>query len=75
MVDKRPAREGNEIYVDGNKVGWISSGTFGPTIQKPIAMGYVPPAFSVPGQSLSVEIRGKMAEAVVVPLPFYSRKK
>ncbi len=73
MLEKRPAREGSEIFVDDRKVGWVTSGTLGPTLQKPIAMGYVPPEFSQPGQSLSVDIRGKKSPATVVPLPFYKR--
>ncbi len=73
ILGKRPAREGSELYVDGKKVGWITSGTFSPTLQKPIAMAFVPPEFSRPGQSLSVDIRGKMSDAAVVPLPFYKR--
>ncbi len=74
MREKRPAREGCEIFVGGQKVGWVSSGTFAPTLQKPIAMGFVPPEFSQPGQELSVDIRGKQSPAVVVPMPFYKRK-
>lgn len=73
LLDKRPAREGCELYVGDKKIGWITSGTFSPTLQKPIAMGYVLPDFSLPGQSLFVDVRGKMLEAKVVPLPFYKR--
>lgn len=70
---KRPVREGCDILHDGVKVGRVSSGTFSPTLQKPIAMGYVPPELAEPGQCLTVDIRGKQADAVVVPLPFYKR--
>lgn len=75
MKDKRPAREGCVILHEGRQIGSITSGSFSPTLQKPIAMGYVPPKFSEPGQSLSVDVRGKISEAVVVPLPFYKRAK
>lgn len=73
ILDRRPAREGSEIHAEGRKIGTVTSGSFSPTLQKPIAMGYVPPEFSQPGQSLSVDVRGKMLDAVVVPLPFYKR--
>lgn len=73
MSGKRPAREGCDIYFQDRKIGWITSGTFSPTLQKPIAMGYVVPEFSEPGRSLLVDIRGKMYEANVVLLPFYTR--
>ncbi len=74
ILDRRPARKGSLIFVDGKQIGIVTSGTFSPTLQKPIAMAYVPPDFSKPGQSLSVEVRGKMLDAIVVPLPFYKRK-
>ncbi len=70
---KRPVREGCDILHNDRKVGWISSGTFSPTLQKPIAMGFIPPELAEPNQPLTVDIRGKTADAVVVPLPFYKR--
>ncbi len=73
IVGKRPVREGADILKDGQKIGHVSSGTFSPTLQKPIAMGFVPPEWSETGQTLTVDIRGKSAEAVVVTLPFYKR--
>ena len=73
MSDKRPAREGCEIFSGDAKIGRVTSGTFAPSLQKPIAMGYVPPEFSQIGQVLSVDIRGKRSPATIVPLPFYKR--
>lgn len=73
ILGGKPAREGCEIFHGDVKIGRVTSGTFSPTLRKPIAMGYVLPDFSKPGESLSVEIRGKISEAVVVPLPFYAR--
>ncbi len=70
---KRPVREGADIWHSGQKVGYVSSGTFSPTLQKPIAMGFVSSELAEPGQALTVDIRGKTADAVVVPLPFYKR--
>lgn len=72
---KRIPREGCKILVDGKEVGVVSSGTFSPTLQKPIAMAYVDAAQIKPGTALSVDIRGKPEPARVVPLPFYKRDK
>jgi len=72
---KRPARENCEIYVGDKKIGSTTSGTFAPTLEKPIAMGYVSPEFSEPGTSVEVDIRGKKHAAKVVAIPFYQRKK
>jgi len=77
---KRPAREGCDLYNHGEhnhgeKIGVITSGSFAPTLEKPIAMGYVPPSLAEPGTTLDVDIRGKHSPAKIVPLPFYQRKK
>ncbi|MBN1590292.1 MAG: glycine cleavage system aminomethyltransferase GcvT [Pirellulales bacterium] len=70
---RRVAREGAAILLDGNKVGEVTSGTFSPTLQKPIAMGYLRTDLAEPGTNLMVDIRGRQQSAVVVPLPFYRR--
>lgn len=72
---KRPARENCIIVVGGQQVGTITSGTFTPTLQKSIAMGYVDPAVSAVGTKVEIDIRGKAEPAKVVKLPFYKRAK
>ncbi|HLA86180.1 MAG TPA: glycine cleavage system aminomethyltransferase GcvT [Thermoguttaceae bacterium] len=73
LAGKRVAREGAVVLAEGRRVGEVSSGTFSPTLQKPIAMAYVEAAVSEPGTSLVVDIRGHQEPARVVPLPFYRR--
>ncbi|MDR1140949.1 MAG: glycine cleavage system aminomethyltransferase GcvT [Planctomycetaceae bacterium] len=68
-----PACKGNEIFFEQKKIGWITSGTFSPILQKNIAMGYVPYEFSKPDQILNVKICDKINNAIVVPLPFYKQ--
>ncbi|MFO0970369.1 MAG: glycine cleavage system aminomethyltransferase GcvT [Gemmataceae bacterium] len=72
---KRIAREGAAVKIDGKQVGVVTSGTFAPTLQKTIAMGYVDPASADVGTALQIDIRGKDEAASVVPLPFYKRSK
>lgn len=76
---RAPAREGAEIAKDGQVVGIITSGGFAPTLNAPIALGYVPPALAVPGTRLDVLVRGKALAATIVTPPFvpqrYVRKK
>jgi aminomethyltransferase len=57
------------------QVGEVTSGTFSPTFDKPIAMGYVQSEFAKPGTELFVDIRGQDEPARVVKLPFYRRHK
>ncbi len=66
-------RAGYPILAQGREVGRITSGSYSPTLDTSIALGYVLAGHSEPGTSLSVDIRGRTAEAEVVQLPFYSR--
>ena len=76
---RAPAREGTEIMSEpGEKLGVITSGGFGPSVNGPIAMGYVSAKFSSVGTKLLLLVRGKPLPASVVALPFqphrYARK-
>ena len=76
---RAPAREGAEIQsVDGQKIGTITSGGFGPSVNGPIAMGYVAAAHAKPGTQIQLIVRGKPLPAAVCDLPFvphrYARK-
>jgi aminomethyltransferase len=75
LKGKRIAREGAVIQAAGKPVGAVTSGTHSPSFARPIAMGYVDPAYEKVGTPLGVDIRGNLEEAVVVALPFYKRKK
>ena len=58
------AREGVKIFSrDNEEIGSITSGTFGPSVNGPIAMGYVKLNFSKPGTKVFLEVRGKKHEA------------
>jgi len=75
MVDRAIARHGHPVFHNGEPVGVVTSGTQTPFLKKAIAMAYVPPALKAPGTELEIDIRGRKAKAVVVPLPFYKRAK
>lgn len=68
--DRAPAREGTEIVVDGQTVGVITSGGFGPTVGGPVAMGYVRADLSKPGQPVELMVRGKSRPAEIAKTPF-----
>ena len=69
------AREGTKIFSDdGQEIGSVTSGTFGPSVNSSIAMGYVKYKFSEIGKKLLLEIRGKKHEAKISELPFYKKK-
>ncbi len=66
-------RAGYPILARGLEIGHITSGSFSPTLDTSIALGYVLAGHSEPGTSLEVDIRGRTAAAEVVTLPFYDR--
>ena len=71
---RAPARAGVEVQdPDGNTIGAITSGGFGPTVGAPVAMGYVATAFSTPGQKINLIIRGKAQPAEIAALPFVTQ--
>lgn len=72
---KRAAREGSTILLGGQAVGRVTSGSFAPTLDRPVAMGYIAPPYTKPGLTLDVDIRGTATPATVVALPFYKRAK
>jgi aminomethyltransferase len=76
---RQPVREGALVLDgEGNDVGKVTSGGFSPSLQRPIAMGYVAAPLAEPGTALKLEQRGKLFDARVVPMPFvphrYHRK-
>ncbi len=66
-------RAGYPILSGGQEVGRITSGSYSPTLDTSIAMGYVLAGYTDPGLTLAVDIRGRATPAEVAPLPFYTR--
>jgi len=76
MLEKGPvSRHGFNIIYQRQTVGTVTSGSYTPTLDMNIGMGYVPLALSIPGTRFEVDIRGKSAAIEVVQLPFYHRAK
>jgi len=71
MVDKAVARHGYPVLKDGRPAGIVTSGSYGPSVDKYIAMAYVETAHAAVGTPLQVEIRGQAKAAQVVRTPFY----
>jgi aminomethyltransferase len=72
---RAPAREGTPITTpEGREVGVVTSGGFGPTVNGPVAMGYVARDASAPGTELLLVVRGKPMPARIVPMPFAAHR-
>jgi len=71
LVDGAPAREGADILdAAGAVIGKVTSGGFGPSVGRAIALGFVPPAHAAPGTMLAVSVRGRAQPAQVTETPF-----
>jgi len=75
MVDRAIARHGCEVFVEGRAVGAVTSGTRAPFLEKAIGMAYLPIQAAEKGAEFEVDVHGRRARALVVPLPFYKRPK
>lgn len=71
LEGRAPAREGAEVQdASGRIVGKLTSGGFGPSVDRPIAMGYVEAALAKAGTIVSILVRGKPLAAEIVSMPF-----
>lgn len=67
---KAPVREGSEIHVNGQKIGVVTSGGFGPTADAPVAMGYVDTNHAKNGSTVDALVRGTARPCIVSATPF-----
>lgn len=70
---RQPVREGAPIFAGDSEVGRVTSGGFGPSVEAPVAMGYVAAAHAGDGTALEIEVRGRRIAATVVPMPFWQK--
>jgi aminomethyltransferase len=75
MLEPGIPRHGYEIFAGGARVGYVTSGSYSPTLDANIGLGYVPVALSEPGIRIEIGIRGRLVGAEVVPTPFYKRPR
>ena len=73
MEGRRIAGQGTSVVKDGRVIGEVTGGTFGPTVQKSIAMAFVDIGETAEGTEVGVDLKGSINAAKVVKLPFYKR--
>lgn len=73
MTERAIPRTGYEVYHNGQKVGYVTSGGFFPTLKKNMGIALVEPFCAVEGAELEVEVRDRKYAARAVKLPFYKR--
>jgi aminomethyltransferase len=73
LVDRGVARHGYEVTdPDGEVIGEVTSGTMSPTLDEPIALGYVPTEYADAGTKVRVVVRGQSKKAKIANVPFLS---
>jgi aminomethyltransferase len=75
VTDKGIARDDFDVYIDGEKVGKVTSGSPAPFLKKNIGLAFVPTEFANVGQEIKIDVRGRHIAAEIVPIPFYKREK
>jgi hypothetical protein len=71
-LERVPVREGTTIVdAQGHKLGTVTSGTLGPSVNQPVAMAYLPLNHTAPHSEVYAEVRGKRVPMRVVPMPFH----
>lgn len=69
--ERAPVREGTALVAaDGTPLGTVTSGTLGPTVNTPVAMAYLPAAYTAVGTEVFAEVRGKRLPMTVAAMPF-----
>lgn len=75
MVGRGIGRDGYEVLCDGQPVGWVTSGSPSPTLNRNIGLCYLPVELATVGRTLQILVRHQPVEAVTVPTPFYKRPR
>lgn len=74
MNESTIARQGYPVVVGDETVGVVTSGSFGPSVERPVGLAYVPPRLAVEDTELAVLVRGRAAPARVCALPFWPHR-
>ncbi|MDH4220803.1 MAG: glycine cleavage system aminomethyltransferase GcvT [Candidatus Aminicenantes bacterium] len=74
LIDRGVARDHYPVFIRGEKVSEVKSGSYSPFLQKSIGLTYLPVEHTEVGTELEIEIRGKHVKAKVIPTPFYKRE-
>jgi glycine cleavage system T protein (aminomethyltransferase) len=75
-IERGIPRDGCAVATpDGQRIGYVTSGSPAPFLKKNIALAYVPVEHSTEGTTLAADVRGQLVQCKVVPIPFYKRPK
>lgn len=74
-LERAIPRHGADVFVNGRKVGTVTSGSYAPSLDRNVGFAYLPPAAARAGTEIAVEVRGRQVPARVVETPFFRRSR
>jgi len=75
VTDRGIARDHQDVVIDDQRVGTVTSGSPAPYLKRNIGLAYVPIEHANVGQEISIDVRGRLVRAQLVKTPFYKRPK
>jgi aminomethyltransferase len=75
VTERGIARDHQEVLVNGDRIGHVTSGSPAPFLKKNIGLAYVPVEYATVGQEIQIDVRGRLVAAQIVKTPFYKRQK
>lgn len=75
VTDRGIARDHQDVVIDDQRVGQVTSGSPAPYLKKNIGLAYVPTQYANVGQEIKIDVRGRLVGAQLVKTPFYKRAK
>jgi aminomethyltransferase len=75
VTERGIARDEQEVVIDGQRVGRVTSGSPAPYLKKNIGFAYVPVEYATVGQDIKIDVRGRLVNAQIVKTPFYKRAR
>lgn len=75
VTERGIARNHQDVVINGERIGRVTSGSPAPFLKKNIGLAYVPIEHANPGQEIQIDVRGKLVGAQIVKTPFYKRAK
>jgi aminomethyltransferase len=75
MTERGIARDGQDVLIDGESAGRVTSGSPAPFLKKNIGLAYVPAEHAAEGRDIQIDVRGRPVSARIVKTPFYKRER
>ncbi len=75
MTERGIARDAQDVLIDGERRGRVTSGSPAPFLKKNVGLAYVPTEYAEVGREIQIDVRGRAVNARIVKTPFYKREK